>query len=918
MEILSLTLTNFKAHRDRKFEFQPGTNAICGENGAGKTSLVEAIAWVLFNHQGSYLKKDLIRNGASSAQVRVRFVSNQDGRTYDVGRCTTAGYSIYDPQLDVKLDYSRIDDEILPWLRQQFQLPAGTDLARLFSTTLGIPQGTFTADFLLTPEKRKPIFDSILKVEEYRQVYKDSLSLERYAEAEVEKLKVAIATAEERLQVLDPLTAKQQELHAQIQQVEAEIQTTQVDLTQLEAELAQSAAQSAVLQDLNQQVDALTAQIQTLTQQQQQAQEHLRAAEQAAALCQTHGENYQAFLQIEAQLQTLEANRQTQLRLQTEWQALSETLSDRQLQLRGYEQELARLTQLEQDLASLAAEVLQQQELEQAQQTWQSQLQTLHSQRTLLTREQEQCQTGERQAQDLEREMQQLQTLDAAVSAIPALESQLARVQQQLSRIEAATQFRTELQKLQEQIQLQSQDYNVQVATATELLHQLQVAVPLWAEPVATALQALGQGQTLQTQIQSALAEILADLAAQTTADDLNRQVQALQARLQTAQEQQRQYLGLASKNQQYQVLKTQNQQMTEQIAELQAKLAEEPQVLAALQKVQAQLQALNHPQTRQQVLQTQLQQRPEIEHRQQQLQQSLSQDTAQLAKLAADLAPFAQVAADLQRLQQQRDQLRASYQIYLQHQDRAQEVERHHQTQVAIATQLTQAETAWQQLTQARDQANAAYDGQAFQTLQQQVQATQAQLIRAQARLPEMQHRLTDLDAQLQELHQIQAQLHQMQGELKQREKVKRFISFARKAYKEAGPRITERYLVNISSEANRLYRELLNRPNVSLEWTRDYEIQVREDAFTRRFINLSGGEQMCAALAVRLALLRVLADLDIAFFDEPTTNMDRLRRQQLAGAIANLRSFRQLFVISHDDTFEQVTENVILVERE
>ncbi|XGB38575.1 MAG: hypothetical protein LVT47_09290 [Cyanobacteria bacterium LVE1205-1] len=73
-----------------------------------------------------------------------------------------------------------------------------------------------------------------------------------------------------------------------------------------------------------------------------------------------------------------------------------------------------------------------------------------------------------------------------------------------------------------------------------------------------------------------------------------------------------------------------------------------------------------------------------------------------------------------------------------------------------------------------------------------------------------------------------------------------------------------------------------------------------------------------MCAALAVRLALLRVTADLDIAFFDEPTTNMDRPRRENLAEAICNIKSFRQLFVISHDDTFEKITENLISVTRD
>ncbi|HTL87916.1 MAG TPA: SMC family ATPase, partial [Leptolyngbya sp.] len=155
-------------------------------------------------------------------------------------------------------------------------------------------------------------------------------------------------------------------------------------------------------------------------------------------------------------------------------------------------------------------------------------------------------------------------------------------------------------------------------------------------------------------------------------------------------------------------------------------------------------------------------------------------------------------------------------------------------------------------------------------------------------------------------------------QLQLKQKQKAERFIKFARKSYKDAAPRITERYVQSISYEADRLFRELLNRPNVALEWTRDYEIVVQEGAHSRRFVNLSGGEQMCAALAVRLALLKVLADIDIAFFDEPTTNMDRPRRESLAEAISNIKSLRQLFVISHDDTFEKVTENVILVERE
>ena len=129
MQILSVALTNFKTHKEQQFYFQPGTNAICGENGAGKTSILEAIAWVLFNYQGSYNKDDLIRNGASSAQARVAFISSRDDRTYEVQRSTTKGYALYDPQLAEKLPYTRTKDEVLPWLRQHLGVSPGTDLS---------------------------------------------------------------------------------------------------------------------------------------------------------------------------------------------------------------------------------------------------------------------------------------------------------------------------------------------------------------------------------------------------------------------------------------------------------------------------------------------------------------------------------------------------------------------------------------------------------------------------------------------------------------------------------------------------------------------------------------------------------------------------------------------------------------------
>ena len=115
------------------------------------------------------------------------------------------------------------------------------------------------------------------------------------------------------------------------------------------------------------------------------------------------------------------------------------------------------------------------------------------------------------------------------------------------------------------------------------------------------------------------------------------------------------------------------------------------------------------------------------------------------------------------------------------------------------------------------------------------------------------------------------------------------------------------------ISIEANQLFREITGRHDVTLRWMKDYEITIEEEGRERPFLNLSGGEQMAAALAVRLALLKELSEVNIAFFDEPTTNMDEERRRNLAQQIGRIKDFHQLFVISHDDSFEGYTDQII-----
>ena len=141
--------------------------------------------------------------------------------------------------------------------------------------------------------------------------------------------------------------------------------------------------------------------------------------------------------------------------------------------------------------------------------------------------------------------------------------------------------------------------------------------------------------------------------------------------------------------------------------------------------------------------------------------------------------------------------------------------------------------------------------------------------------------------------------------------------MRFLRSVVQEAGPHVTKALVQQISYSANQLFGQIMEDYTRTLRWEEDYGIILEVDGRDRTYSQLSGGEQMSAALAVRLALLQEMSSIGVAFFDEPTTNLDETRRGALARQIVGVRGFEQLFIISHDDSFEQATEKLIRVEK-
>src|SRR6266700_1841539 len=165
MLITRVELENIKSYRQVNLDFRRGTTAISGVNGAGKTTVVEAIGFALFDFLLYTLAK-FVREGEKYGSIVIHLIGSDD-RVYAVERRCGAGayWFIYDREADYRVE-QRTD--VLDKLHELFGIDRERSLKALFRDALGVPQGFFTSIFLEPPSKRKQTFDSLLQIEDYR------------------------------------------------------------------------------------------------------------------------------------------------------------------------------------------------------------------------------------------------------------------------------------------------------------------------------------------------------------------------------------------------------------------------------------------------------------------------------------------------------------------------------------------------------------------------------------------------------------------------------------------------------------------------------------------------------------------------------------------------------------------------------
>jgi exonuclease SbcC len=884
MHITKIELEDIKSHAHFAENFQRGTTAITGENGAGKTTIIEAIAWTLFDLL-DYKKDDFVRRGAKKGSARVTFESGLDEREYTVYRDTANGYFVYDNQLKSRIADKK--EEVSRFLWQHLGVEAGTDLEALFRRAIGVPQGTFTAIFLETPTERKKAFDKLLKVEEYRQGAEKLLQTARFVEQKITDTKIRIGRAEGEL-------ARFEIVEEELKNFAAQTEEFSKSLAEIEKEVAEKSEIVKKFNETEAKVNELKSVFERLQSEKTKAEfllankeNELNQARQAAEKIKAVEADYHKHLSALGRLKELERERIEREKLLAEQRKVETAQINVLADKKRFEENLEKAQAAHKEIEKLTPLVEEQEVLESRVKDFIEQISVIRTKEAEIKRLETKMSDLRAKYTKNKEQIKEIETKTAAAKDYEFLQKRDSEITRDITRFRA---------KLEHDEQFQSEVKNG--------------LCPILSQKCLN----LKAGETLESFLKNQFSEIKTQIGA------LEIEQKSISEALRVAREAEKYSAALETLKAREKEIADEGTGYKAEKENLLKDIGDKEKLQNDLATTEAKLKELGNPKAKIQILEAETKRELVIREELTKVEKNLERLESDRRILTEQLESYKDLDANWKELSEERDRTANAHREFLANENAARflpEREKEHEKASAdlkiSAENLEKAEKEFRAADETYERDRHQAEKYALSESEKRQAETRANLANAERQRAAAENELTRL-AEIRKAMQAEFQ------EKERLEKIAEATDFIRETLKKSAPLVAKNYIYYVSLEANQMFREISGNAERTLKWTEDYGIMLEEDGHERPFVNLSGGEQMAAALSVRLALLKQLSDVRLAFFDEPTTNMDAARRERLAEQISHIterKTFDQLFVISHDDTFEGYVDNVISVGR-
>ena len=899
VRLTHLKLENIRSYRTADIQFREGVNTIVGRNGAGKSTILQAIGYALFDSLEGR-KPDFVREGSSSGSIAVGLAKDGEGSSYEVVRelrkSGSADWFVFDLARDVEVCRGSQDVRFFV----QDLCNTRIDLELLCTGVIGIQQGEFARPFRLTRALRQAHFSPLLEVEKYKEAFT------RLGQAngpkgvignKINELATEIARWEVRLENREALELEQQALSLTLASLAEEVETIRHRLRMLAETSKEFELAKRKLDEAKDRHGRAQHELKAICQQLRNANEELRRSADALRIVEANRGGHNQYLETQEKLDQLTHGLKTMRDLSRRKDLLDERRGACRDQLAQTCSQLRHLDELLNRQSLLTDAALQYETLDRERIALEHRVGSMTDLRQAGSLAQDQVSHRQSHVEELTLGLDSRRRTLAEVQELEEARGGLAEKARRLQQQSELAGHR--LAQIHRQLSMLKAP-DEQVAEPVHLcpVCNQPIEEALWLDLVA---EAEAEEQDLQGQV-SRLTRKLAD-----NQQDARRVKTGLD-RLRTT---------MAGMPDETELLQAQSdlKMAWRELHRAEAQLTEHEEQEQQLQAIKAELTNLGDDWAAYRDNQRQIDTRSEIEAETTKLEANIASFDADLQSLETELAPWSGLEEREASLTVTLDKTRQAYEDVLKNERAAAQKParetRHCELKAQAEAQTSHLAAAASEL----DRCAFAYDEQVHGAHLAEVRQQELDARDRRTRLEEAHQRLGALDAHLEELKTLDDRLAAKRAEHAAWEQRESDLEAMRRAIRDMQPLMTRILNQRISRGANTIHQELTNSAATELTWDETFAITLRVLGRERAFSQLSGGEQMTAALAVNLAMLQELSTVGFAFFDEPTTNLDEDRRTELATRLNTTRQVPQLIVISHDDTFEARVDHVIRV---
>lgn len=929
MKINRIYLENYRIHEKLEVEFDKGINLLLGENGKGKSSILEAIGYALFGSDLRGTQKDAIQYGKKSAKIQVEF-TGVDGEEYIVTRKLPGTTSIYrksNPELELQGKEDRI--------RELCGIKG--DIKDVYDNVIVAKQNEFISSFKATAKDREKTFDKVFNTEIYREIY------DGYSKDVEGKYKNEIAIEENSIKSISDIIEDSQEVKEKLEleeerekEFEKYLNNLSVELKEIKEKLNQISGTELKIEKINGEIRKSEEVLNNITLQEEKLKKQIEETILAKEIADKNIENHNEYIKtseilesIKKEKKELDQIKEEQSNLEKSLVSLEKLRGDSNNQVNLWKNSIENLKvscrEKKDRVDFLQGEI---EKKEKNLQVYKGELEKNIPLLEELERFESDIENGEKTLNTFEVKLQEKESdleikkeqrdnlikerLDEKIEEFKSIENDKKKIEGEIEKnITLGIANKEAHEKLKSSIcpflnenckNLSGKDINNfflerrkrYVEIITDKKHQLEeLEVKLKDKEKIVEMKTILN--RLNHEIELKISEIEVD-----------------QAKFQRGEEK------LKNKKLEYENWKLINsiknrEEILAKNTQLETKIENENSEKDIIERDKIK-NILNEDIERGKELKEKIEEKlleiKELSLKEKEIRNSIEENKPALVK-------YQELSEEVEKYETLLNSLKESNELYLENYKKALEKESLEIEKEGLKEKESQEEKVLESLRENLIK----LENSLVSLNKEELEKSQ---VEKDEKVAEIREKLGGINGEIKNLNDKLAKIKEHENIIKDKkkslEKLKMKLELTkafRERIKSMGKEVSKNMLKEIEILATENFRKITGRGEKVI-WSNEdkdkYSVYLSGDRGELRFEQLSGGEQVAVAISIRGAMSELFTESRFSIFDEPTNNLDSERRKSLADSIGEiLKNLEQSIIVTHDDTFREMAQKVI-----